>query len=598
MTAENLKLEIEIRKLKEANKQLMNTNTLLNRQNKNLSEHFDKKVNEEVNKKIKLIEKNQEKLQNNNLNNGEKLQKKYSCTKGLYQDYEQVLKANEKLQQENKRLALATSIAEDEQRRLAKIVAKKDNKIYNLNIEVSSLKKELIELNRTLGRLEVLQNNDGTTSGIPTSQTPTGKKKIIPNSRKNTGDKIGRKEGHQKDKLYPVSEDKIKEHIKHELKECPHCKKNHLEETGKVIKKQVKDYKIIVYNTSHDFIEYKCCDCGKLVHELIPNHLKEECQYGSTVKSLALSLTNIGNVAFNKTRRILKGLSIEEIEPCEGYLAKLQKQASKKLEPFINELHQAIVNSLLIHWDDTVIMINKKQACMRYYGNDDICLFKAHERKNKEGLDKDRILNLLGSNVVVVHDHNKVNYNPIYGFINAECCQHLIRDLRKVEINIPNRTWCKEAIKLFQEFDHKRNELIKEGIDTFSSEEINDFILRLDDLLLKGLKEYEEDNKPHYASKEITLIWRIMEYRDNYIYWILDFDIPFTNNLSERNLRGVKSKMKVSGQFQNINSAEDYANIRSYIETCRLYGKNEYDCLSKLVEGNPYTFAELIAEKN
>ncbi len=56
--------------------------------------------------------------------------------------------------------------------------------------------------------------------------------------------------------------------------------------------------------------------------------------------------------------------------------------------------------------------------------------------------------------------------------------------------------------------------------------------------------------------------------------------------------------MKVSGQFQNITNAEYYANIRSYIETCRLYGKNEYDCLSRLVNGNPYTFAELYALKN
>ena len=89
-----------------------------------------------------------------------------------------------------------------------------------------------------------------------------------------------------------------------------------------------------------------------------------------------------------------------------------------------------------------------------------------------------------------------------------------------------------------------------------------------------------------------------MEYRDNYIYWIFDFSIPFTNNLSERNLRGIKSKMKISGQFQNIERAIDYANIRSYIETCRIYGINEYESLTRLVEDNPYTFAELIALKN
>ena len=135
-------------------------------------------------------------------------------------------------------------------------------------------------------------------------------------------------------------------------------------------------------------------------------------------------------------------------------------------------------------------------------------------------------------------------------------------------------------------------------INTFTQDEINNFIQRLDEVLLKGLEENEKDSKPYYADKENTLIYRIMEYRDNYIYWILDFDIPFTNNLSERNLRGVKSKMKVSGQFQNIDRATDYANIRSYIVTCRLYGKNEYESLSRLVDGNPYTFSELQASKN
>ena len=234
---------------------------------------------------------------------------------------------------------------------------------------------------------------------------------------------------------------------------------------------------------------------------------------------------------------------------------------------------------------------------MRYYGNDFICLFKAHEKKNKEGLDQDKILNLLDKNTIVEHDHNKVNYNPEYEFINAECCQHLLRDLKKVEMNLPNRVWCKEMIKLFQECDHKRKELIDKGIDHFESDEINDFILNIDTNLLKGLEENEKDPNPYYAKNELTLIWRIMEYRDNYIYWIFDFSIPFTNNLSERNLRGIKSKMKISGQFQNIERAKDYANIRSYIETCRLYGVNEYASLTRLVEDNPYTFAELQALK-
>ena len=444
------------------------------------------------------------------------------------------------------------------------------------------------ELKREIERLNGIQSLDGTISGIPTSKTPINKKKVIPNFAKNTGGKIGRKEGHKKDSLQRIDDSKINQEIIHELDVCPKCDGKELVETGKVITKDVKDYQIITWNTRHYFKEYKCTCCGKLVHKEIPNHLKEECQYGSNTKSMALALTNIGNVPFNKTRRIIAGLSMNDIEPCEGYLAKLQKVASKNLSNFIQELHQHIVKAPIVYWDDTVININKKQSCMRYYGNDEVCLFKAHEKKNKEGLDKDNILKLLGSSTIVEHDHNKE-----YCFMNAECCQHLLRDLRKVEINIPSRTWCKKIIELFQQYDHKRNELLSNNINNFSDEEINEFILKLDQYLLEGLEENEKDSKPYYANKELTLINRIMEYRDNYIYWILDFSIPFTNNLSERNLRGVKSKMKVSGQFQNVERAEDYANIRSYIETCRLYGINEYLALTRLVENNPYTFSEL-----
>ena len=515
----------------------------------------------------------------------------------LYQDYEHLQQKYDSQAKELHHMKLRAVIAEDEQHRLKKTIQKKEFVIKEKNETIKELKEEIIHLQKEVERLKIKENNDGTTSGIPTSQTPIGKKKVIPNFAKNTGGKIGRKKGHKKDKLEKVSEEKINTYVEHKMEECPNCHKKELKETGKVIKKQVKDYQIIVNYTEHEYIEYECSCCGKTIHESIPNHLKEECQYGSNVKSIALTLGNVGNVAFNKIRRILSGLSMGEIEPCEGYLVKLQKTASKGLESFIKELHNAIIQSQIVYWDDTVIQINKQQSCMRYYGNEDICLFKAHEKKNKEGLDKDKILSLLKKNTVVEHDHNKVNYNPEYEFINAECCQHLLRDLRKVEMNIPNRTWCKEMIELFQKYDHQRKELIHKGIDTFTEEEINKFILQIDHCLLKGLEENEKDTKPYYADKEITLIWRIMEYRDNYIYWILDFSIPFTNNLSERNLRGIKSKMKIAGQFQNIERARDYANIRSYIETCRLYGKNEYDSLTRLVEGNPYTFAELIATK-
>ena len=78
---------------------------------------------------------------------------------------------------------------------------------------------------------------------------------------------------------------------------------------------------------------------------------------------------------------------------------------------------------------------------------------------------------------------------------------------------------------------------------------------------------------------------------------IMHFDIPFDNNLSERGLRYIKSKMKVSGQFQNIETARYYATINSYIETARRNGINEHDALVRLINGNPYSLDEML-QKN
>ena len=83
----------------------------------------------------------------------------------------------------------------------------------------------------------------------------------------------------------------------------------------------------------------------------------------------------------------------------------------------------------------------------------------------------------------------------------------------------------------------------------------------------------------YYADKESTLLLRILDYKSEYFLWIYDFDIPFDNNQSERGLRGIKSKQKASGQFLNIESAQKYAKIKTYIETCNKNNVNIYNAL-------------------
>ena len=101
-------------------------------------------------------------------------------------------------------------------------------------------------------------------------------------------------------------------------------------------------------------------------------------------------------------------------------------------------------------------------------------MYKAHPKKDKDGLDEDGVLNVLAKETVVVHDHNKVNYNEEYKFTNAECNRHLITDLKKVIDNLDHK-WAKKLIELLTKMNNKRNRLIEKGKEEFSQEELNKF---------------------------------------------------------------------------------------------------------------------------
>lgn len=520
---------------------------------------------------------------------------------GLKNDYDKTMIRSEKLEKDNKMLKLKLDIAENDNQRKEKIIAKHNAEMAEKDKTIEALKKELIETLKKLNlttyeRDQYLSklNMDSTNAGIPTSQTPINKKKIVPNSRKEANNKIGGQKNHKKHKLEKFKDEEINENEDVTLEECPHCHSKELIELNSEITKDEFDYQIKIIKKRIHFKEYKCPECNKIVRKNIPVNLKEDNQYGNKVQATALTLTNIGNVPMNKVRKIICGLTMNEIDLSEGYIAKMQKRAANKLEQFIVDLKFYITHLNLVYWDDTVVMINTKRGCMRFYGNEDVALYCAHMQKNKEGLDKDNVLKMLSSSTVVEHDHNIINYNDEYSFINTECCQHLIRDLQKVKTNIPNRTWCIKLKELLCEYDHKRKLLIEQNIDHFTEEEFDNFISSFNQYLLLGVEEYSNDSEVYYASDEATLIIRLMEYRDNYIYWTLDFNLPFTNNLSERALRGIKSKMKISGQFQNITNTEYYAVIRSYIETCYRNCVNGHEALVRLLNNEPYTLEEIL----
>ena len=501
--------------------------------------------------------------------------------RSLYKEYEYLTEKYTIAKKELDILKYKYRLQEQLIARLRAKQAAQDEKEKKQEAQIEALKREV-------ARLTALRDTDSSNSGLPTSKTPLHKKKRIPNSRTKTDKHIGGQPGHTQKKLEPFKEEEVTEHEIHTEPVCPKCG-GELERLDDDTTRDELDYEVTVRKVRHHFPNCRCKKCGKTTRAQIPQTLSGENQYGARTRALILALANDGNMSMNKIRRTLKGLTNGEICPSDGYIAKQQRIAAKWLEPFNKALRQKVCRLPLVYWDDTVIMISKRRGCLRFYGDERLAYYCAHEKKNKEGLDKDNVLQLLSTTTSVMHDHNTVNYNKDYSFSNIECNVHLLRDLQKVTDNLQHK-WSGSMKELLESTNQERNEAIARGEENFGGESEREFYETYDRLLLQGLEENEvEKENRYFVSDEKALLTRLLKYKDNYLAWVSNWSLPFSNNLSERSLRGVKSKMKVAGQFQNAETASCYAKIRSYIETCYRNNVNVVYALERLCQGSPLT---------
>lgn len=365
--------------------------------------------------------------------------------------------------------------------------------------------------------------------------------------------------------------------------------------TGEYEEKYEIDIEIKVIKRLHKFWLYRCENCGQIVRTGIAPSLRSECQYGATLQAFALSLMNTTNAAINKVPLLISGLTDGEVCPSEGYIAKLQPRAAKGLEQFREDLFRSLITRSILYWDDTVVMADKSRICLRFYGDETAAYYVAHDKKDMDGILADGILEALTEMTRVMHDHNSINYNSRFVFMNLECNAHLQRDLQK-SADETGHPVLLEIKQLISATIRDRNDRILAGEEGFEEAYIENFNKKMTELLEKAEGKAAANKSVYSGAFERALIARMIKYRENFFAWVEDFSLPTTNNLSERALRGVKTKMKVSGQFASTRTADNYAAIRTYIETCRRNGINEMTALTRLCNGNPYTVEEIFSQ--
>ncbi len=519
--------------------------------------------------------------------------KALDANKELKEKNAQLLHENDMYQCRNRSLQIKNEQLERREERQLTIIEKLEEERDNLQAESTKKDKQIIALKEEICRMKAIIDHDGTTNGIPTSQTPPGKKKVIPNTREKTGRKRGGQPGHMKKALGAFQDEEVTKIEEHVPETCPECG-GELERLEDAIIKDEADYEVRIIRKRHRFPQCKCKKCGTITRAKIPERLKEKNQYGPGIQSIALALVDIGFVSVNRAQEIITGLLNNGLTPSVGFMGKVQKKAARLLKEFCEEVKKTCLSQRVLYWDDTVIFMNTARACFRFYGNEKVAYYRAHTSKDAKGIEEDGILSALTEKTYLMHDHLKYNYRKEFLFQNIECIQHMERELEKV-FRASNHPWAQEMKTLIQEMLHKRKEYLKDKSASFTSEDTNRFEERLENLLIKAHREYESEKSRYFSADELNTIKKLEEYRQNYFAWVYDFTLPATNNISESGLRMTKTKQKVSGQFLKEETASEFAAVRTYTETCRKNGVNEYEALRRLMQGNPYTMREILA---
>lgn len=79
---------------------------------------------------------------------------------------------------------------------------------------------------------------------------------------------------------------------------------------------------------------------------------------------------------------------------------------------------------------------------------------------------------------------------------------------------------------------------------------------------------------PDKNKKAITLQKKLTKIQSFIFYFLHHPKVPPDNNGSERAIRNIKVKQKISGQFKSVKGAISFAVIRSVIDTAIKSGQN------------------------
>ena len=180
---------------------------------------------------------------------------------------------------------------------------------------------------------------------------------------------------------------------------------------------------------------------------------------------------------------------------------------------------------------------------------------------------------------IIVKDGTDV-FNALALFF-VQCASHIFRYIKGI-YDFVDHVGAKKMAEFLQKCIHERKVLIEKGVESYTEIELNKLYEEYDNILKVWKKEWMKsslDENPVYDD-ERKLLTRFEDEKEKneILYFLKDFQIPATNSQAEVDQRNAKIKQKI-GKFRSVDSACDYAIIRSCINT---YKKNDISVFEAL----------------
>lgn len=447
---------------------------------------------------------------------------------------------------------------------------------------VTSLKEvqqEVIMLRERVQELEGILSKNSNNSHKPPSSD--GYQKGIKNSRVKSDNKQGAQPGHEGKTLEAVANPDYV--VVHKLTGKCECGKE-LEQlpVKSLYRRQVFDLPEKLIEVTEHQIESKQCVCGK-IHEAACE-VKGITQYGVRIKAIGVYLNQYQLVPYERVQELISdcfGVSISD-----WVLDNSNQNCYAGLEPTEETIKNVLIRSNVIHNDETGLRCNKKLQWVHVSSTETYTHYSIQEKRGSEGMDAIGILPEFKG--ISVHDR----FSPYdkYSCGHSFCNAHLLRELKYVHEEL-DKKWASEMSGVMVE----ANELKKnDGLNETTIQEIE---TKYSHVLNAGLQEEsyvpiqngKRGRKPKPKSRLLFEAFR--DKRSEILKFIHNNDVPFDNNLAERDIRMVKLKQKISGCFRTQQGAIVFCRIRSYISTVR---KQKYAVLYAIEQallGKPIVLA-------